>query len=405
MVDQNPGNTLPPLPSRLQLSPEFRLLLASTWIAPAGYVQHQADQIEATCRGDINWDLFLSLVARHRVLVPHDVLRRQLGSRLPDRVYEHLTARRIKACRASLRHSVEMVRCIKAFDAQGVDVLALKGIMLSMQLYGDHTMRITRDLDLLVRPECLEAGDRILQEQGYKRTFPDFELTPRRQKWVLQNGHHYCYYTADRQQLIELHWRLAQWRTEHVAELWNNCRRASWLGASFLNMNDDALLLFLCDHGAKHRWTRIKWLNDVASLIAQDRSFSWPNARAMADRFDLSLPLAQAGILVNWIYKIPLPAPLIDLTARESRAVSLAAQAVDAMLLSEDGQFTRIENVKGVVYSTRIRKKRLRAASLRSCMLSTDEFKEFPLPDRLFWLYFPLRPLLWFYHHYIKSGA
>jgi hypothetical protein len=43
--------------------------------------------------------------------------------------------------------------------------------------------------------------------------------------------------------------------------------------------------------------------------------------------------------------------------------------------------------------------------SLSSCLLSTDEFKECPLPDRLFWLYFPLRPLLWFYHHYIKSKA
>ena len=41
--------------------------------------------------------------------------------------------------------------------------------------------------------------------------------------------------------------------------------------------------------------------------------------------------------------------------------------------------------------------------SWKSCLLSTDEFKEFPLPDRLFWLYFPLRPLLWFYHHYIKK--
>ena len=405
MPEQKPDIALPPLPARLRLIPEFRLLLASTWVVPATQVQAQAERIAAACQGGIDWDVFLSLVDRHRVLVLHDALRRVLGDRLPDRVYEQLKSRKAEACKLALRHAAELLRLNKAFRAQGIEMLPLKGMMLSLQLFGDPAMRSARDLDLLVRPEKLDEADRILRDAGYRLAVPDCELTPKRRKWVRQHSHHFGYYHDDRRQLIELHWRLLLWKTEHVAELWNHCEATSWMGTSFLNLKDDALLLLLCDHGAKHQWSRTKWLSDVAGLLAQERRFSWENILALADRFDLALALAQAGMLMRWLYEIPLPQPWLGLVANEKRSVPLAAHAVDAMLLSEKEQFALPARLKNAVYPVRIRKRLRGHVSLSSCLLSTDEFKECPLPDRLFWLYFPLRPLLWFYHHYIKSKA
>jgi hypothetical protein len=436
MPDQKLRTALPPFPARFRLTPEFRLLLASTWIIPEGqpqqkvgrvipnpppksdreigalgitrptpHAQAQAERIAAACREGVDWDVFLSLVGRHRVLAPHDTLRRLLGAQLPDRVYEQLKTQKADACKLALRHTAELVRLNKAFRAQGIEMLPMKGMMLSLQLYGDPAMRSSRDLDLLVRPEKFDDADQILRDEGYRRTYPDFELTPKRKQWVLQHGCHFAYYRDDRRQLIELHWRLLQWRPEHVAELWNHCQPVSWMGTSFLNLKDDALLLFMCDHGAKHRWSRIKWLNDVASLLAQERSFSWENILALADRFDLSLSLAQTGMLVHWLYGLPLPEPLAGLVANKKLSPSLAARAVDAMLLSEKEQFALPVRLKSGVFPARIRERLSRRVSLSSCLLSTDEFKECPLPDSLFWLYFPLRPLLWFYHHYIKRGS
>jgi hypothetical protein len=40
------------------------------------------------------------------------------------------------------------------------------------------------------------------------------------------------------------------------------------MGTSFLNLKDDVLLLFLCDRGAMHRWSRLKWLSDGDALLA-----------------------------------------------------------------------------------------------------------------------------------------
>jgi hypothetical protein len=359
----------------------------------------------AACHEGIDWDEFLSLVDRHRVLVPHDALRRLVGDRLPGRVYEQLKSRKAEACRQALRQAAELVRLHRAFAAQGIEMIPLKGVMLSVQLFGDPAVRSTRDLDLLIRTKSLDEADQILRSDGYRRTFPDFELTPKRKQWILAHGQHFSYYHDQRRQLVELHWRLHPWKTDHVAELWSHCQAKTWMGASFLNLKDDALLLFLCDHGSRHQWRRIKWLNDVAGLLARERSFSWGNLLALADRFDLSRPLAQAGMLVRWLYGIPLPEPLVELIMRQKPARYLASKAVEAMLLSEEGQFALQVRLKNGVSPARLRERLPRSVSLRSCLISTDEFKECPLPDGLFWLYFPLRPLLWFYHHYIKNGA
>lgn len=402
MVDQQRETALPPLPARFRLSPEFRLLLASTWIAPTSWVQHQAERIEAACRDGIDWDLFLSLVARHRVLVLHDVLSRVLGSRLPELVHERLKSRKAAMCRLALRQAAELARLRSELGANGIEFIPMKGFMLSIQLYGDPGMRSTRDLDLLLKPEQMEEADRVLRRDGYERKFPDFEPTPKQKDWIHRNQVHFVYHHKQRQQLVELHWRLLQWRTEHVGEIWNRCQSANFLGTTFLNMTDEVLLLYLCDHGAKHAWSRIKWLNDVASILAQDRDISWENILALAEVLDLSLVLAQAGILVHWLYGLPLPPPLKELVMKEPRSAGLAIHAVDAMHLSEKGQFTHMASIRSVVYSTRLRKKRINTVSLRTSLLSTDEFEDLPLPDSLFRLYFPLRPLLWFYHYYIK---
>ena len=405
MSDQRPQDPLPPRPAPFRLTPESRLLLASTWIAPPAQAQAQAERIMAACHEGIDWDEFLSLVDRHRVLVPHDALRRLVGDRLPGRVYEQLNSRKAEACRQALRQAAELVRLHRAFAAQGIEMIPLKGVMLSVQLFGDPAVRSTRDLDLLVRTESLDEADQILRSDGYRRTFPDFELTPKRKQWILEHGLHFSYYHDQRRQLVELHWRFPLWKTEHVAELWNHCQARTWMGTSFLNLKDDALLLFLCDHGSKHQWRRIKWLGDVAGLLARERSFSWGNLLALADRFDLSRPLAQGGLLVRWLYGMPLPEPLVELIMRQRPARYLASEAVEAMLLSEEGQFALHVRLKNGVSPARLREKLPRSVSLRSCLISTDEFRECPLPDGLFWLYFPLRPLLWFYHYYIKNGA
>ncbi len=404
MPDLGSRDMLPPLPARFRLSPEFRLLLASAWIAPPACRGAQAERIEAAHRDGVDWGAFFALIDRHRVVVPLETLREALGARLPDRVSEQLAARKAEACRVALRQLAELARLSRVFAGRGIDLLPLKGVMLSWQLFGDPAMRSTRDLDLLVRSQCLDAAGEVLREEGYRCLFPDFDLTPRRRQWVLRHSSHFVYRSDDRGQLIELHWRLPQWQADHVAELWDHRRMVTLAGTSLPGLNDEALLLFLCDHGAKHEWCRAKWLVDVAALFAQERRLSWEQVLVLADRCNLTRPLAQAGLLMHWLFTLPIPHPLRNLIVREDCSPS-AMRAVHALLQSDQESLALPGRLRSAVNMVRRRPGSPRFDSLRSCMISTDEFKECPLPDWLFWLYFPLRPLLWFYHYYIKGMA
>ncbi len=374
--------------------------MASAWIPPSALQGAQAARIEAAHAEGIDWGVFLALIGRHGLVVSPEPLRGTLGGRLPGQVSEQLAARKAAACRAALRHAAELVRIERAFRAEGIEMLPMKGVLLSQQLYGDPAMRACRDLDLLVQPDRLWEAGEILVTQGYRCIYPDFGMTPRRRQWVLRYGSHFVYHRGDSGQLVELHWHLTQWRAEHVAELWGHCRSLPLMGSTFQALRDEALILFLCDHGAKHEWRRAKWLVDVAAFLAQDRDPFWDQILALADRYGVSRPLAEAGMLTHWLFDVPLPPPLRESIGCAS-AFRPAVRSVRALLLSDRDALALPGRLRGAVVQFWRKPGWSRRESLRSSLLSTDEFRECPLPDGLFWLYFPLRPFLWLYHHYL----
>jgi hypothetical protein len=395
------GKRLPVLPSSRSLSAEFQLLAASSWDAPQPLVEFQAGRIAAAYTQGVNWEQFLRLIVRHRLLVEPETLDRALGDRLPAGVREELRKQKRHACRESLGQAAELVRINEAFRRRRIDLLPIKGVLLSAQLYGDPGRRVSRDFDLLVRPEHLTMAEQVLQELGYQLTQPDCPLTPRRRRWLVGQMHHFGY-TDSAQHLVELHWRVLLWKPEEMAWLWQESRPARLLGSEFRVLSDVALLLLLCDHGAKHSWSRLKWLNDLMGFVAQRPPVDWPPMVARARQFDLARSVAQAGLLLNWVHGWQLPEPWADLVRLERTAVPLAQDALEAMYLEEGAQFRLPVRLQRTVHPLRIRRRLGTVQWAQACLISTDSFRELPLPDWLFWLYFPLRPALWCYHHYVR---
>ena len=77
--------------------------------------------------------------------------------------------------------------------------------------------------------------------------------------------------------------------------LWRLSHHAERLGAPLRSLAGDPLLLYLCDHGTRHDWSRVKWLSDVAMLLAHPRQVPWNDLFALARDLDASVPLAVAA--------------------------------------------------------------------------------------------------------------
>ena len=164
-----PDLPLPTIPKKFSLTPEFRLLAACSWIAPPALEQDQAERIASLCKEGIDWEEFLSLVRRHGVAsLAYTMLCRHAGDRLPMAIRGILKADYIQSSGQALRQTAELIRIGKLFSEQGIEMIPLKGVLLSQRLYGTPAMRHTLDIDILVKHEDLDRTDAILKGERYQ---------------------------------------------------------------------------------------------------------------------------------------------------------------------------------------------------------------------------------------------
>jgi hypothetical protein len=330
---------------------EFRLLIACSWLPQAS----QSSHIEQLCSEGVRWDEFLALIRRHQV--PSLAYKTLRTERIPREVLRELKGLSASACAAALHTAAELARLSRAFAQNGIAVMPLKGVMLSIQLFGDPATRHPGDLDLMVKPEDFDRAVDLLVSLGYRS-----KLTRPMQELVRAHGYE-CSYWHDRLQLlVDVHWTQERWTAPQISELWTHCRNTSWMGIDLQILEGDALLLFLCDHGSRHKWSRIKWLGDVAMLFSRPRSSPWTTLFDMAARFGLEQTLAETAELVESWYGVEIPC-----IARKG--------------------------------SPRKRRK-----TLNQLLIQPEDLKQFPLPGPLVWLYYPLRPLFWFWRQVEKRS-
>jgi hypothetical protein len=333
-------------------------------------------------------------------------LHRHAEQFLPAWVKKALKERSDNARKQALLIGAELVRLANLLTAKGIEFIPLRGALLSLRLYGDPGIRHMKDLDILVKPEDVESADRLLTSEGYICTIPGYDLTEKQRKYFLAEGYHYNYYHPGRGIEIELHWGSNLWTSEQVSELWAGVGSLEWMGINFNCLDEDHLLLFLCGHGAGHKWFRLKWLSDIAPLISRQRPEGWERLIAISERLDLSRSLAQASLLSHWMYDIPLPEPILLLLEKEKVSFSLTIKAVEAMNDTDDMEVMgkRLDSLRSAWYFLRLRKYAVSFNSLKRLFVCPRDFNDFPLPDSLFWLYGPLRPFFWFFRHFVRHN-
>ncbi|MCM2357370.1 MAG: nucleotidyltransferase family protein [Geobacteraceae bacterium] len=406
MGEASCASALPGLPARHDLSPEFRLAVACSWIAPAPLERLQGERIASLWSAGTDWDAFLSLVDRHGIPVQAlTVLRRHLGNAIPEHLAQELLVRKKRVAIRSLIQRSELVRVNRLLREHGIEMIPLKGVLLSQRQYGDPGIRVAGDLDILVRPGEAMAADRHLAASGYRNVYT---LTERQSAAVMAHYHHFSYCHKESGLLLELHWRSHFWSAEETEELWGSSTIVEVWGERFACLDDAILFLFLCDHGSKHKWSLLKWLSDIALLIAAGAIRDWDGLIALADRLGLRRMVVQGALLVHWLYGISLPQQLSKLVANEKGACSLAEKAIVALLAGEDEHSSLgrlLGGVKDAVYSKQIKPSLPVSTILKGVLMCHADFMTFPLPDSLFWLYAPLRPFFWFWRRYVRTGS
>jgi Uncharacterised nucleotidyltransferase len=289
-------------------------------------------RLDRCASGTLDWNLFLRWCQRHRVVsLASDALRQARSAGVPSSVIDRLWTASQQQVRASLSQIAETIDLIRTLRDAGIGVLCLKGPVLAQLAFGSSALRDSRDVDLLVAPADFAAACHLLEAEGYRRIKPDPAL-PNFLLATYQNFSHEHVYRSPKGAVIEIKQRLHPTLSLlplDVEDLLRQPRIVDVAGQQISTLPDLELFLYLCTHGSRHGWFRLKWIADIAALVRRFPPQFLIDVSECAVKLGIARPFREATLLSHALLHAPVPAALLAEArsdAQASRGATLAAR-------------------------------------------------------------------------------
>jgi hypothetical protein len=326
----NPGDSLKPPTAGNGFAPPF-VLAAACCRWPPSEARHAAVRTAACAIAD--WNDFLLQVNRQRVagLVNDALSLAEIA--LPPAIAEKLAARAQQIAWRNLSNGAETIRLQRAFEAANIPVLVLKGVALAQLAYGSLKTKDSRDIDLLIRPDRVEAALLVLENEGYALSYPAEHLSKTQRLAVFRYAREVQLSHRDHKLRVELQWRAANNPLLLKGVDANSPAQLVWLdeGMSVRTLAQEDLFAYLCVHGAQHAWSRLKWLADLNALVAAGDG-DIERLYRHAELIGAAFCAGQALLLCNRLLDLKLPPDLADEIEQDGRSERLVKMAVRTML-------------------------------------------------------------------------
>lgn len=210
--------------------------------------------------------------------------------------------------RSSLALTAELLPTVRALEARGIPVAAYKGPALALQAYGDASLRLFADLDLLVPRADLDRAVAALAELGYaQQPFGSAE----QRRAVIRDGHHL---TLTRGPVVlELHWRFSK-RVFGFAEsldgVWARRATVALRGAEVPVLAPEDHMLGLAIHASRGLWATLEWTLAIAVLARAVPAGAWPEVVRRAEGWGAARALQASLLLAEELFGAAPPPAL-----------------------------------------------------------------------------------------------
>lgn len=373
-------------------SPELRVLLAAVQ-------EHDPD---SGCLGQalaqpLDWPALLSLANHHQV-IPQLYTRLASASFAPDLPPQPLQQLKSQYWSIALRNqrlAETLLETIHNFSQAGIPAIPFKGPAVAVQAYGDLRQRQFLDLDLLVAESDSLPAVHLLTQAGWQ---PEHPLDPRTASWMIRSAYHLRLRRASPARpadVLEIHWTIGDRSHVHplkAADLWTDLSRFELLGQELPALSLANTLLAACLHGASNQWQNLKWIVDIARLLASAGPPDWEplleRARAIG-----YLRLLLTGLhLAQRACYAPLPEALAHLIQADREASALS-QLVLQTILPTIQSHSPLENNHFFLRSRERLRDRLYYIFDQAFIPKSADWEAVFLPSPLFPAYYLIRPL------------
>jgi hypothetical protein len=305
---------------------ELQMLLAAAGAAPPLGV------VADPC-ADVDWQRLLSM-ARFHGLEP---LLLQFLEQLPEGlvagdVLDALRTSSRAIASKNLALASELLRVSLQFQRRGIEHLAYKGPLLASAIYAGLAMRISNDLDILVRKSQVEAACAALFEIGY---FDKSGFSAVQRSAVVRYGFEHTFRNPSGIDL-DLHWRLVPAFVSPSLDeelFFPRAVAGNLCGQSVMTFCPEDSFFVLCLHAGQHEWAQLSLFSDLARVFQLYPELRWDIFRRhLADAFWCRAVFVSLCLLrQHW--NIPLPGDIASAMAADSQVQEIA-NAVQAKFWS-----------------------------------------------------------------------
>ena len=173
---------------------------------------------------------------------------------------------------------------LREFERQDLRVVPLKGPFLAERLYGATELRVSHDLDLLVSRSDLERAEALLTAAGFTPGSPD----DYHRQWYRKTTTVELHHDVDNPLAFDF----------HVEGALRQSLKSEFQGQRCGQLAPADELLFLCLHGARHRFERLSLVLDLKLAFEKLTDSNHippmrPEVAALGDLLMLGLAMAR----------------------------------------------------------------------------------------------------------------
>lgn len=301
----------------------------------------------------------------------------------------------------ALRQTAGMVRVINRLAQAGVSVMSLKGPLLAEALHGNQGVRHAGDIDLSIHESDVLRVDTVLRENGFERTHPAGDMSPRKWKNYTRVWRD-CEYKKPAEKLaIEVMWRLANNDALQDQAVAGSAVEHMIGGHSMRALPRDVHGVYLLVHGATHGWCRLFWLVDIALLLRSDL-VDWNRMRDLAIETGVQRHFWQGVGLACDLLGVELPEALGEVPSSRELAMNKEDAYWQMGLQPVERNFGASHYRLGRYARRLTPDRRFQWRELSKRWISPDNWATLPLSDRWFALYYVIWPVLWAWRQLAK---
>ncbi len=297
--------------------------------------------LESLLECGLDWNAIIT-IARLQGIAPfiyHALMCCTNRERVPDIIMQELSSGYRRSAFVNLVFLKEYEEVLRQCNAENIEIMPLKGIVLIKEIYKNIALRTLNDIDLLIRKRDLEHGIAVLRNLGFIQ-----------KKTIYQHEEHFHHifqrHSRSMPITVELHWEVDVPESPYhivVEDLWNRAVVEQSNGTRYLSMALEDSILFNCFHILRKPLADgvvpIKNFCDVYEILMRRQgTINWQTITERARQYNIVRPVFVVLVFLKRYFGAPVPQFICDQVEHEGFQEDMLLDIIHKRLFIQNGK-------------------------------------------------------------------